>query len=245
MKDRSKDSLAKAIADLKQRGASSGPPQEVVNETLAQLAQARRGAGAQPSATVHVRPTKLLLWSAVRLAAAAAVLVAAGYAFGRITAPQPDMDQLRAELLPSLAASLEPSIRASVVAETTQEYRQAMLASYMRLRDELTEQYRADLDRFAVQTLAASNTLTNQLLRQLMESFATSQRQDRAWVASALEEIQAKRAEENAAFGNALLSFAAETETELQRTREDIVRYLANTRMETPIPNEANSPTMN
>lgn len=232
MTDERDDLLAKAIANLKRRRSSSHPPQEVVNETLAQLAQAQCA-----PVGVAARPKKAFTWSVPRLAAAAVVLLAAGYAIGRITTPKPDVEQLHAALLPSLAASLEPVIRAGVVEETTQRYEQAMVAAYIQLRDELTDQYRADLDRFAVQTFAASNSVTNQLLGQLIEAVKTTQQQDRQWVATALEYIEAKRAEENAQLSTAIVRLAAETGTELQRTRE-IVSYLANTRTEPSIPTQ-------
>ncbi len=244
MKDETKDTLAKAIADLKQRGASSEPPQELVNETLAQLAQAERAAGSQRAVDGGVRPTRLVVWSATRLAAAAMVLIAAGYAFGRITTPQPDIDELRAALLPSLAASLEPAIRERVVAETRQDFRQALATAYIRMSEKLTEQYRADLNRYAANTLAASNNVTNQVFRRLVEAFEATQQQERQLFASALEELDTKRATENAALTTAVAQFASHTQTELQRTNE-IVSYLANTRIDTPLPNEDKPNTMN
>ncbi|MBN1362159.1 MAG: hypothetical protein JW993_16305 [Sedimentisphaerales bacterium] len=246
MKDERDDILERAIADLKQRGVSSEPPQAIVNETLAQLAQAqaqRAGAGSHATAG-QTRPTRLVLWSATRLAAAAVVLVAAGYAFGRITAPKPDLDELRATLLPSLTASLEPAIRQRVSEEVMQEFRQAMVAGYIRMSDALTEQYRADLDRAAVQAFTASNTVTTQLLSELIDDFKTSRQQDRQLFASALEEIEARRAAENAALGTAVTRLASQTHTELQRTNE-IVSYLANTRTDTSIPKQDTPDTMN
>lgn len=232
MTDEKEDILAKAIAELKRRGTSSHPPQEVVNETLAQLAQAQCG-----PVGVAALPKKALTWSVLRLAAAAVVLLAVGYAGGRITTPKPDIEQLHAALLPSLAASLEPAIRAGVVEETTQRCQQAMVAGYVQLHDELTDQYRADLDRFAVQTFAASNSVTNQLLAQLIEAVKAAQQQDRQRVAAALEYIEAKRAAENAALGTAVVRLASQTQTELQRTNE-IVSYLANTRTDVSIPTQ-------
>jgi hypothetical protein len=232
MKDESKDILAKAIADLKQKAASSVPPQDLVKDTLAQLAQAQSELGSatdEYAEPARVRPARLMIWSVTRLAAAAVVLIAAGYAFGRITAPQPDMDELRAALLPSLAASLEPAIRERVVQETTRTCQQAMVAGYIRLSDDLTRQYQADLNRFALQMLAASNTATNQQLQQVLQSLQVSQLEERQRVAAALEQIEARRAQENARFGTALVSLATQTETELQR----MVRLLANTQLDT------------
>ncbi len=166
------------------------------------------------------------------------MLIAAGYVFGRVSAPQPDIEALRAALLPALAGSLEPAIRASVVEEATRNCQQAMVVGYVRLKDDLTQQYRADLNRFAVQTFTASNTATNQLLEQLVL-------QERQRVATVLEQIEAKRAEENAQFGTALVSLASQTETGFQRTQEDMVRLLANTQLDTSIQTQHNQDRMN
>ena len=160
MKDRKteKDLLANAIHELKERAGSSTPPDEVVRETLAKLEQAEL-AGAPAGGEIHVR---LWIWSVAKLAVAAVILIAAGYTFGRVSAPKPvDMEQLRA----SLTASLEPAIRQSVLEETARDRQQAILTAYVQIKNDLTEQYRADLNRFAVQTFTASNAVTNRLLR--------------------------------------------------------------------------------
>ena len=59
-----------------------------------------------------------------------------------------------------------------------QRYQVALAATYVKVKEELTEQYRDDLNRFAVQTLAASNATTNRLLAELVESIDTMQAQD-------------------------------------------------------------------
>jgi hypothetical protein len=232
-----KDILAKAMAELKQRGASSQPPQELVNETLAQLERAElsRAERSPFVGSTHPRPW---IWSMTRLAAAAVILIVVGYGFGRASAPpQPDISQLRDALIPVLKASLEPAIRASVAEDTVRTCQQAMAAGYLQVKDDLTEQYRADLNRFAVQTLAASNAVTNRLLEQLVVSVNASQLQDRRWMTAALEQIEAKRAEDNTELGTALVSLAAATDTKLQRT-EDMVRLLANRQPDVPAPTD-------
>jgi len=238
-----RDILGQAIDAVKRQAADSAPPQEVVNKVLAQLPAAPVPA-ATPGASSIV-PTPRRLSFVARWAAAAAVLLLAGYGVGRISAPrQPDIDELRAALLPSLAASLEPAIRQRVFEEATQGYQQAMVTGYVRLKDEFTEQYRADMDRFAVQIFAASNSVTNQLLTQLVGAVEKSQQQDRQWITTALEEIEAKRAAEATELGTALVRLAAHTETQFQRTN-DIVRSLANTKPETTTPNTPQIETIN
>jgi len=170
MKEHDNDTLAKAIAELKEQGRSTMPPQDVVNETLKCMAEAESGMW-----PVQGPQRTRSLWSAARWAVAAAVLLTAGYVIGRVTGhTEPDIDQLRAALLPDLTAALEPQIRQSILDETTRTTQRAMVAGYVRMKDELTEQYRTDLNRFAVQTFTASNTVTNELLEQLVEAVPVS-----------------------------------------------------------------------
>lgn len=235
-----KDILTNAIDDLKEQGLSAVLPQEVVNKTLTLLAHAEAAhdaLGPHESKAAFGSKIRLRMWSAARWAAAAAVLLTAGYAVGRISAAtEPDIDELRAALLPSLAASLEPAIHQRVLDEATRGYQQAMVTGYIRMKDELTEQYRADLNRFAVQTFTASNTVTNQLLEQLVEAVALSHHQDRQWVAAALTEIEAKRREDTTELGTALVGLAAQTKSEIQHTKTEFVRLLANTQTDASIP---------
>ena len=237
MKEHDNDTLAKAITELKEQGRSTMPPQDVVNETLKCLAEADR----QTRPMQGPRRT-LLLWSAARWAVAAAVLLTAGYAIGRVTDhTEPDIDQLRAALLPDLAAALEPQIRQSVIEETTRTTQRAMVAGYVRMKDELTEQYRTDLNRFAVQTFTASNTVTNDLLEQLVEAVQVTQQQNRQWVAAELADIEAKRRADTAKLGSAFVDFAAQTNNKI----EHVVHLLANTQTDASKPTPDPSETIN
>jgi hypothetical protein len=206
-----KDILAGALEQLKARQGPSSPSEEVVRETLAKLAKL--------SDVGEPRPVGLRLWPVARLAVAAAVLIAAGYAFGRASAPKPvDMEHLR--------AALEPALRESILNEATRDRQQALLAAYMQIKNDLTEQYRADLNRFAVQTFTASNTVTNRLLEELVQSVQASRLQDLQRVSEALGQIDAQRVQDSRQLGTAMISLAASTETELQRTRADVVKLL-------------------
>ena len=61
---------------------------------------------------------------------------------------------------------------------------------YVQLRDELGRQHRQDMGRFAVQTLAASNSVTHELLAELIESIDAAQTQDRQWFTAAIEQVE-------------------------------------------------------
>jgi len=138
-----------------------------------------------------------------KLAAAAVLLIAAGFAVGWLTTPAPDMEKLH--------AALEDSLRASLTEEMDQRWQKAFTAYCIKFKDELQQQVRRDLTEFASQTLAASNTLTEQRLIQLIELIEAARERDRLQVAAALEEIELNRLQDKNQFGNSLVALAART----------------------------------
>ena len=143
-----------------------------------------------------------------KFAAAAVLLIAAGYAVGRLTTPQPDMEQLH--------SALETSLRASLTKEMDHRWQRAFTANCVQFKDELQQQVRRDLTEFAAQTLAASNTLTEQRLIKLIELIETARARDRRQVAAALEKIEYDKK----LLGNGLVVLAAQT-NELRDTKQD------------------------
>lgn len=173
---------------------------------------------------------------AIRWTAAAVLLIFAGYAVGRVTvASPPDVEQLRT----SLEASLEPAIRQNVIRELNRDWRLALAGSYLRLKDELGEQFHRELNAYALHTLAASNSLTNELLTELIDAINTAQAQDRHWVAAAIEQIEWNRLRDKSQFINGLEMLAAETGDELLRTRQDFAKLLVYTEPYSVVPDES------
>lgn len=138
-----------------------------------------------------------------KFAAAAVLLIAVGYAIGRLTTPQPDMEQLQ--------SAMETSLRASLLEEMNNRWQTAFTANCVQLKDELQQQVRRDLTEFAAQTLAASNTLTEQRLIQLIELIEAARERDRLQVAAALEEIELNRLQDKSQLGSGLVALAAQT----------------------------------
>jgi hypothetical protein len=220
------DILAQALAQLKQQGLSASVPQEVLDETV------RRIADSGPCPPSMGNPNSAIRnWS--RWVATAAVLVLAGYALGRLSAPRPpDLDQLREALAPSLAATLEPALRERLVEDMGQRYQLALAGTYVRVKEELTEQYRHELNRFAVQTLAASNAVTNELLTQLIQSMDTAKAQDLRRIAQALYQMERNRVQDRTQLASGLQTLAYHTENELTATRRQVARFLGDVRLE-------------
>jgi len=173
---------------------------------------------------------------AAKLAAAAVLLIVVSYAAGRLSAPRPlDAEELRV-LETSLKSSLKPAIRQDVVEELNRDWELALARNYVQLKDELDQQFRCDMNELAVRTLAASSTVTNQLLRELIESISAAQMQERRGIATALEQMELNRLRDNAQLKSDLASFAVQTSDELRRTKEDMAQLLINTRPNRPVP---------
>ena len=223
--------LEKAVEALKNEQIPPGPPPELADSTLAKLTEA-----AEPDTVQH--KNRILLFEGLRatkgltkIAAAAVLLIAAGYATGRLSAPRsPDMAQIR--------AALEPEIRKSLLDETKQYLQLGLANTYVRIQDELSQQYREDLRRAVLQSVAASNAVTNELLTELIESFNEAQNQDRQLVAAALGQIESKRQQDRAELANALTTLALQTEDEIMRTKQDVAQFLSYTQPGLSIPGE-------
>ena len=215
-KRREKDTLAEAIEQLKKLGSANPLPQDTVDETVRRIADCgvRTVDSDQPSPRARI---------GVKFAAAAVFLLA-GYVVGRAAAP--DVDQLREALTPAVAASLEPALRQRLAEEMRDHYDVALAGTYVRLKEELAQQYRDDLNRFAVQTLAASNATTNALLADLVAAIDTAQAQDLRRIALALSQIDAKRVEDKTLLAAGLQTLAYRTEDELARTKKVLARFL-------------------
>ncbi|MHC4113304.1 MAG: hypothetical protein ACYSUY_19710 [Planctomycetota bacterium] len=134
-----------------------------------------------------------------KLAAAAVLLIAVGYAVGRLTTPEPDMEQLQ--------SALETSLRDSLTKEMNHRWQTAFTANCVQLKDELQQQVRRDLTEFAAQTLAASNTRTEQRLIQLIDLIETARARDRRQTAVALEKLEFDKSQ----LGKSLVALAAQT----------------------------------
>ena len=192
-------------------------------------------------------PVAASIWSVIfkgpviRCAAAAVLLVASGYAAGRLSAPPPvDAEQLQA----SLRASLEPAIRQDLLDQINQRWQLALASNraqlqdgFEQIRNELAEQQRRDMSVFAAKTLYASNAMTNQLLTDLIQALAFVQTRDRRLVAAALSYIESNRLQDKTRLTNGLVSLAAHTSNELRQTKYDVAKLLVQSQPDKLMPN--------
>jgi hypothetical protein len=242
----SDDILAKAIEQLKNQQIPPNPPQELAEATLREIRNKSGESEGQNNKNINIAGiitnTRNLLKLTTKVAAAAVLLIIAGYAVGRLTAPQaPDIKELRRNLEISLTASLEPAIRQKLLDEMNRRWQLALASSYLNLKDELSEQYRNDLNDYALRTLAASSALTNRQLEELIDAISTAQTQDRQWFTAALSEIELNRRQDKTQLASGLEALAYQTEDQLQRTRQDMVQLLVDTQPDKSLLNNPES----
>ncbi|OHB63309.1 MAG: hypothetical protein A2168_00570 [Planctomycetes bacterium RBG_13_50_24] len=213
----------KAVEALKNEQIPPGPPQELTDSTIAKLTEA----AGQPDTVKLQNRIRIIeglkaAKSLTKIAVAAVLFITAGYAIGRLSAPRaPDMEQIR--------AALEPEIRQNLLGEMKQYLQLGLANGYVRIKDELSQQYRQDLSRVALQSVAASNAVTNELLTELIESINEAQNHDRQLVTAALKQIESRRLQDRTELTNALATFALQTEDELMRTKQDMAHFLSYT----------------
>jgi hypothetical protein len=147
-----------------------------------------------------------LIGRLMKLAAAAVLMIGAGFIGGRLSAPEPvNVQELQAALENSLKSLLVPAIRQELLSEMDDRLQSTLAASHAQIKDELARQVRRDLAEFAAQTLAASGTRTEQRLMELIQLIEAARVQDRQRMAAAFDYIESR-------FGNGLVTLAARTD---------------------------------
>ena len=211
------ETVGKAIEAIRNEQIPPGPPQQLVDATVAKLAETQGQSDTLPlSSGMGLLERLGSVKDIIRFAAAAALLIVAGYAAGRASAPRaPDMEELR--------TALEPAIRRSVITQLRDDLQLGLATCYERLSDELGAQQSQDMARLATQILMASSSVTNKLLAELIESVDTAQRQERQRFAAAIEQIELERLRDDAQ----IASFAVRTDDELERTKQGVAQLLS------------------
>ena len=215
-----KNNIEKRLEEL---GQAIGTSSSIADKVMDRIgtSQARKGESKSTGTIFTLRRFG-------KLAVAAVLLVLAGYAGGKLAGPAVNVDEFR--------SALEDSVRSDLAEELRQQWSTDLAASYVQLIEELNQQHRKDLNRFALQTLAASNTATNQLLTELIQSINAAQAQDRQWVLAALDQIESNRLADTTRFKNGLQSLAVLTGDEFERTRQDMVRLLVDNQGNSLVP---------
>ena len=233
MKKRESENIVdKAVKALIDEQVPPGPSEELANSTIAKLTEVSGQTNSVPGGRrIRLIDRIKIPNSFTKVAAAAVLLIMAGYATGRLLSPKPpDIEQLQ--------AALEPAIRQNLLDEMKQYLQVSLTSGFAQFRDDLSRQYQRDLNQLATYTLAASGSATNQLLEGLIESINQAQTQERQWFAAALGEIELNRLQDNAQLSNAFATFAVQTEDELQ----NMAQILSYTQPDSLVPTRFTDP---
>lgn len=211
------------ISRIEPKGEDTARAMERVRQTLTG-GQESGGGGRQGFRRVFAAPLS-------RFAAAAVLLIVAGFLAGRSFAPGPDIDQIELALEGRLTASVEAAIREDLLEELNQSWQSALVDYHARLNDEfnrfaveLGEQRRNELNELAAKTFAASNAVTQQLLSDLVQAVATAQNQDRQWFTAAMRRIESNRIQDATRFNTGLVTLAEQTRVELADTKRSVAQ---------------------
>ena len=200
----------KALSQIEPGSEATNRAIQRVRDALINEEKTRQCAGTRIRRAVFKSPV-------TKFAAAAVLLIAVGYATGRLSAPPPlDVEEFKAALESSLKSSLEPAIRQDLFEQLNERWQSAFAAGCAQIKEELQRQVRRDLTEFAAQTLAASGTLTNQRLMELIQLIEATRRRERQQIEAAFEQIE----QEKILLRNGLLAVAAQT-NELLGTKQD------------------------
>ena len=144
------------------------------------------------------------LWSLSRVAAVVVAVLALGIALGRFSmGPMPDVEGLRLEL--------EASLRQDVIEPIGVQWHATLQANCDQLRRDILQQLHRDMGDFATRTLAASRSITDQRMTELIRLIEAARERDRQRVAFALEQIETNRQRDRVALGSGLQLLAART----------------------------------
>ena len=156
---------------------------------------ARRDLDAWPLPTKRarvVRARPLIKW-----AAAAAIVLAAGFGFGRLASATADAEKVRTKI--------EPEIR-------------------QRLRGEFAQLLRDELEKAASTTVAASEEQTRLLLTDFAKAVEAKRREDNQTMNAVLDRLEARRAADYVSLKQDLDTVAVLTDASLRRAQQQLVQ---------------------
>jgi hypothetical protein len=161
-----------------------------------------------------------------RYAAAACVLIAAGFLAGRGLRPSPDMAQLQRQW----AAAVIPQMERQVTESVLHSLRTEVVGQYAKMEEALSGQIGSQLKVYAEQTVVRNDIQTYRLLTELIESIQQAQSQNQQWVLSAMTKLEQCRLEDQEKMRTQFATFAVYTDNELTRTQEQLKALATNTK---------------
>jgi hypothetical protein len=147
---------------------------------------------ADEGSKVGLAPPPLII-KLMKLAAAAVLMIGAGFIGGRLSAPEPlDVQELQAALESSLKSSLEPAIRRQLQDEIDNRLQLALAANRDTLKQELALQVHRDMETYAEQTLTAVSNLMEQRFMNFARIIEAARIKERQHVAAGFDYMGSK-----------------------------------------------------
>jgi len=197
------------IHDRLKRLSQVEPTKEAADRVIQKV---RAALMADEGRRVGLAPPSLIS-GLVKLAAAAVLMIGAGFIGGRFSAPEPiTVHELQTALESSLKSSLEPAIRQEMLAEIDNRLQLALATDNDTLKQELVQQVRRDMELFAEQTLTEVSILTDQRLMQFARILEAARIKERQHVAAAFDYMGSR-------FGDGLVTLATRTDNLLDAER--------------------------
>ena len=183
------------------------PGQEATNRAMQKVRNALTGEQTTPKLRLR------LPHFFVKLAAAAVLMIGAGFIGGRLSAPQPvNMQEFQAALESSIKSSLEPAIRQQLHNEFENRLQSALTAERNMLKQELAQQVHREMETYAEQTLTTVGNLMDQRLMNFARMIEAARIKDRQHVAAAFDYMGSR-------FGDGLVTLATRTDNLLDAER--------------------------
>ncbi|MHC4553456.1 MAG: anti-sigma factor [Planctomycetota bacterium] len=171
-----------------------------------------------PEQTRRAAGSGLNRWRLAGCAAAACILIVAGFLAGRGQRPALDVDQLQQQW----AAAIQPQMEKQVTASVLQSLRPGVVAEYAKMQDALSDQISLQLKAYAEETVAHNDVQIYQLLTGLIEAIEAAQIENQQWALSAMSELEGQRLRDQEVVHSQFVALAAYTGNELLRTQQEI-----------------------
>jgi len=169
--------------------------------------------------TLHMKPIQSPgRWRWPKLAAAACVLIAAGFMAGQALRPSIDMDALARQW----AASAQPRMEENITASVIETLRPEIVGEYAAMQDALSDQITLQLTAYAEQTVLRNDYQTYRLLSELIKAIQAAQVRNQQWALSTMQELDQQRLLDQQQVRSELATFAIYADGQLEQTQKKL-----------------------
>lgn len=170
-------------------------------------------------------------WPALKWAAAALLVLGVGFGVGRFRAPPP-------ATVEQMRAALLPRLRQELQQQFSADLEAALAGQPAALTNDFRRRLRHGLDRFAAETLAISRAEAQLFLDEFTQSYAANREQDRQTTLALYQRAERLRRADSASLRRDLETVAVVAEDRFRRA-DDEIGWLASNARPTPAFNQS------